>query len=141
MNKQEIFELMDRFEKSVLQSMRLTQDGFSIELHKGAGAEIPQAQSAPAPAAVQAAAAAPSADAPVIAAPLTGVFYTSPAPDQPPFVAAGQKVEKGQTVCLLEAMKMMSEIPAPCDCVIEKVLKGNGELAAYGDALFSYRPC
>ena len=50
-------------------------------------------------------------------------------------------MKKGQTVCLLEAMKMMSEIPAPCDCVIDEVLKTNGELAAFGEPLFQYRPC
>ena len=54
---------------------------------------------------------------------------------------ASDRVKKGQTVCLIEAMKMMSEVPAPCDCVIEEVLKANGELAAFGEALFRYRPC
>ena len=48
---------------------------------------------------------------------------------------------KGQTVCLIEAMKMMSEVPAPCDCVIESVCKSNGELVAFGEPLFRYRPC
>ena len=45
------------------------------------------------------------------------------------------------TVCLIEAMKMMSEVSAPCDCVIEEVVKANGELAAFGEPLFRYRPC
>lgn len=56
-------------------------------------------------------------------------------------MTAGARVKKGQTVCLLEAIKMMSEIPAPCDCVIDEVLKTNGELAAFGEPLFQYRPC
>ena len=51
------------------------------------------------------------------------------------------RVSKGQTVCLIEAMKMMSEVPAPCDCVIESVCKSNGELVAFGEPLFRYRPC
>ena len=53
----------------------------------------------------------------------------------------GDKVQKGQTVCLIEAMKTMIEVPAPQDCVIETVLKANGELAAFGEPLFRYRPC
>ena len=53
----------------------------------------------------------------------------------------GCRVSKGQTVCLIEAMKMMSEVPAPCDCVIESVCKSNGELVAFGEPLFRYRPC
>ena len=51
----------------------------------------------------------------------------------------GDRVSKGQTVCLIEAMKMMSEVPAPCDCVIEEILKANGELVAFGEPLFHYR--
>ena len=99
---------------------------------------------APIPAAVPAApAAAPgkAEEAPVVSAPLVGTFYAAPAPEQPPFVQAGDRVKKGQTVCLIEAMKMMSEVPAPCDCVIEEVLKANGELAAFGEALMRYKPC
>ena len=56
-------------------------------------------------------------------------------------VSEGDTVKKGQTVCLIEAMKMMSEVPAPCDCVIESVCKSNGELVAFGEPLFRYRPC
>ena len=63
-------------------------------------------------------------------APLVGTYYAAPGPEQPPFVKAGDRVKKGETLCLIEAMKMMSEVPAPCDCVIDAVLKENGELAA-----------
>ena len=131
MTNQEIFDLMDRFQRSSLRAMKLSCQDFSIELEQGAAA-------APAP---PAAAPAPQAEGPVISAPLVGTYYAAPAPEQPPFVAAGDRVKKGQTVCLIEAMKMMSEVPAPCDCVIEEVLKANGELAAFGEALFRYRPC
>ena len=140
MTNQEIFDLMDRFQRSSLRAMKLSCQDFSIELEQGAAA----APAAAAPAAVPAPpAAAPAlqAEGPVISAPLVGTYYAAPAPEQPPFVAAGDRVKKGQTVCLIEAMKMMSEVPAPCDCVIEEVLKANGELAAFGEALFRYRPC
>ena len=140
MTNQEIFDLMDRFQRSSLRAMKLSCQDLSIELEQGAAA----APAAAAPAAVPAppaAAPAPQAEGPVISAPLVGTYYAAPAPEQPPFVAAGDRVKKGQTVCLIEAMKMMSEVPAPCDCVIEEVLKANGELAAFGEALFRYRPC
>ena len=74
-----------------------------------------------------------------IDAPVVGTFYVAPAPDQPPFVQPGDKVQKGQTVCLMEAMKMMSEVKAPCDCVIEAVLQEDGALVSFGDALIRYR--
>lgn len=137
MTNQEIFDLMDRFQRSSLRAMKLSCQDFSIELEQGAPAAAAPA-AVPAP---PAAAPAPQAEGPVISAPLVGTYYAAPAPEQPPFVAAGDRVKKGQTVCLIEAMKMMSEVPAPCDCVIEEVLKANGELAAFGEALFRYRPC
>ena len=140
MTNQEIFDLMDRFQRSSLRAMKLSCQDFSIELEQGAAA----APAAAAPAAVPAppaAAPAPQAEGPVISAPLVGTYYAAPAPEQPPFVAAGDRVKKGQTVCLIEAMKMMSEVPAPCDCVIEEVLKANGDLAAFGEPLFRYMPC
>ena len=140
MTNQEIFDLMDRFQRSSLRSMKLSCQEFSIELEQGASAAAAAAPAA-APAPTAAAAPAPQPESPVISAPLVGTYYAASAPDQPPFVNTGDRVKKGQTVCLIEAMKMMSEVPAPCDCVIEEVLKANGELAAFGDPLFRYRPC
>lgn len=70
-----------------------------------------------------------------------GTYYAAPAPGQPPFVSVGDRVKKGQPLCLIEAMKMMSEIPAPCDCVIEEALKADGQLAAFDEPLFRYQPC
>ena len=140
MTNQEIFDLMDRFQRSSLRSMKLSCQDFSIELEQGASAAAAAAPAA-APAPTAAAAPAPQPESPVISAPLVGTYYAASAPDQPPFVNPGGRVKKGQTVCLIEAMKMMSEVPAPCDCVIEEVLKANGELAAFGEPLFRYRPC
>ena len=50
-------------------------------------------------------------------------------------------MKRGETLCLIEAMKMMSEVAAPCDCEILQILKSNGDLAAYGETLFRYRAC
>lgn len=143
MTNQEIYDLMDRFQRSSIHSMKLSTQDVTIELAKAPVTAVP-VQTAPV-----ATAAAPAVDAqapaqpelPAISAPLVGTFYAAPAPNQAPFVAVGDRVKKGQTVCLIEAMKMMSEVPAPCDCVIEEVLKANGDLAAFGEALFRYKPC
>ena len=140
MTNQEIYYLIACFERSSLQTLRLSRQDFSIELSRGGAAAAAPA----APAAMPAPAAAPApreADGEAITAPLVGTFYAAPAPDQPPFVKVGDRVKKGQTVCLIEAMKMMSEIPAPCDCVIEEVLKADGQLAAFDEPLFRYQPC
>ena len=140
MTNQEIFDLIACFDRSTVQTLKLSKEDFTIELTRGQGAPAPAAPAAaaaPAPAA-PAAADEPAAQ-PAITAPLVGTYYAAPAPDQPPFVSVGDRVSKGQTVCLMEAMKMMSEVPAPCDCVIEEVCCANGDLVAFGDALFRYR--
>ena len=78
-------------------------------------------------------------EGPCITAPLVGTFYAASAPDAAPFVKVGDKVKKGQTVCLMEAMKMMNEVQAPCDCVIEAILQEDGALVSFGDPLIRYR--
>lgn len=133
MTKQEIFDLMGRFESSTLSSMKLSTQEFTIELTRGGGAPAPAVQAVPS--------SAPEADAPAVKAPLVGTFYAAPGPDQAPFVSVGDRVKKGQTVCLIEAMKMMSEIPAPCDCVIGEILKSSGDLVSFGEPLLRYQPC
>ena len=139
MTNQEIYDLIACFERSSLQTLRLSRQDFSIELSRGGSAAAAPAAPAAmtAPAAVSAA--PREADGEAITAPLVGTFYAAPAPDQPPFVSVGDRVKKGQTVCLIEAMKMMSEVPAPCDCIIEEVLKANGDLVSFGEPLFRYR--
>ena len=133
MTNQEVLELLERFERSSLYTMKLSTGVFSLELSRGAGTQSP-APVQPEPQAMA------EADA-AITSPLAGVFYAAAAPDSQPYVRVGDTVSKGQTLCLLEAMKMMNEVPAPCDCVITQVLVDNGTLAAYGEPLFRYRPC
>ena len=135
MTNQEIYDLIACFDRSTAQTMRLSMQDFTVELTRGgaqAAAAAGGAEVVPAP--------APRAKE-TINAPLVGTFYTASSPESPPFAAVGDRVKKGQTVCLIEAMKMMSEVSAPCDCVIEEVVKANGELASFGEPLFRYRPC
>ena len=72
----------------------------------------------------------------LIVSPIVGVFYAAPAPDAPPFVKVGDHLKKGQTVCILEAMKLMNEIPCEFDCEIEAILVSNEQKVEYGQPLF-----
>ena len=142
MELESIYALMERFERSSITGLELEQNGARLKLEKAvaaAAAPVAAPVAAAAPAAVPAAGQAPQEEGEYIKAPLVGTFYTAAGPDAAPFVQVGDKVEKGQTVCILEAMKAMSEIPAPMDCVIEEVLLDNGSLAAFDAPLFRVR--
>lgn len=71
-----------------------------------------------------------------ITSPIVGTFYSAPAPDVPAFVKVGDHVKNGQTVCILEAMKLMNEIQSDFDCEIEAVLVSNEQKVEYGQPLF-----
>ena len=71
----------------------------------------------------------------VIESPMVGTFYSSPSPDAPPFVEEGSSVRKGQTVCIVEAMKMMNEIETPTAGRIVRILVENSQPVEYGQAL------
>ena len=92
------------------------------------------AVSVPAPAAAAGPVSADSGR--TINAPIVGVFYTAPSPDSAPYVAVGKRVRKGDTVCIIEAMKCMNEIQAETDGVIAEVRAVNGELVEYDQPLF-----
>ncbi len=72
----------------------------------------------------------------LILAPIVGTFYSAAAPDVPAYVKVGDHVKSGQTVCILEAMKLMNEIQADYDCEIEAVLVSNEQKVEYGQPLF-----
>lgn len=86
--------------------------------------------------------AAPAAPAPVasgateVCAPMVGVFYVAPSPGAEPFVHVGSKVKKGETLCILEAMKLMNEVVAECDGEIAEICASDGDLVEYGRVLF-----
>jgi len=121
-----------------------------IFIKRGSEPQVVQYQAAPAPmyAAPQAAApvaAAATAAAPAaaaeekgekVASPIVGTFYRAPAPDAAPFVEVGQVVEKGQTLCIVEAMKLMNEIEAEYRCRIVNICRENAEPVEYNDTLF-----
>ena len=71
----------------------------------------------------------------VVKSPMVGTFYRSPSPDAKPFVQVGDTVKAGQTICIIEAMKLMNEIEADADGVVKAILVENGQPVEYGEAL------
>ena len=144
MELEELYALMERFARSGLTDLEWEREGEKIALRctpapvvVSAPAAAPAAQAAP----TQAEAAAPAAQeqGETVNAPLVGTFYAAPAPGEEAFAAPRKQVKKGETLCLIEAMKMMSEIPAPADCVVEEVLARDGEAVGFGEPLFRIR--
>ncbi|HFQ7556906.1 TPA: acetyl-CoA carboxylase biotin carboxyl carrier protein subunit [Streptococcus pyogenes] len=75
------------------------------------------------------------AEGDIVESPLVGVAYLAASPDKPPFVAVGDTVKKGQTLVIIEAMKVMNEVPAPCDGVITEILVSNEDVIEFGQGL------
>jgi acetyl-CoA carboxylase biotin carboxyl carrier protein len=160
MDLKEIQDLIRFVSKSGVTEVEVEREGFKIvikaerpttEYH----AVVPQqimmpAPVAAAPAAVPAAAPAPAASAPAsapaaeggvnIKSPMIGTFYRSSGPDKEPFVKVGDRVEKGQVVCIIEAMKLFNEIESEVSGVVTKVLVENASPVEYDQPLFLVDP-
>ena len=74
-----------------------------------------------------------------VKSPIVGLFYAAPAENAEPYVSLGDRVQKGQTLCIVEAMKLMNELSAEYDGVIEKICVTNGQMVEYGTELFRIR--
>jgi len=146
MNLKEIKELIKVFNSSDLSKLKVEDGDFGLTLEKG-GVAVTTApvQAAPvqqvhasapveAPAAEAEKKVADNADK--ITSPMVGTFYRAPSPDSPPFVNVGDTVRKGQTLCILEAMKIMNELEAEFDCKILDILVEDGQPVEYDMPLF-----
>lgn len=105
-----------------------------------APAAPPAAPAAPAPAAEAAAAPAAGANLVEIRSPMVGTFYRAPSPEAPPYVEVGSRVTKGQTLCILEAMKLMNELESEVSGIVREILVENAEPVEYGQVLFRIEP-
>jgi acetyl-CoA carboxylase biotin carboxyl carrier protein len=117
------------------------ENGVRIRVARGvaqaSGVTVAAAIPAPAPvAAAQASAGPPSGDYLDVTSPFVGSFYSSPSPDAPPFVEVGSVVRPGQTLCIVEAMKLMNEIEAECAGTVVEAFALNGKSVEYGQKLF-----
>jgi acetyl-CoA carboxylase biotin carboxyl carrier protein len=161
MNVKEIKELADLVARRGLASLELEHEGFRLriegprpvprEADAGPGPVYAQApvsweEKAPRPegAGPGAAPAPAAADVElglhVVTSPIVGTFYRASNPDAEPFVKAGDAVEKGATLCIVEAMKLMNEIEADVSGTVVEVFPKNGQPVEFGEKLFALRP-
>ncbi len=158
MNINEIKDLMAQFDQSSLREFSYKNQSDELTFSKNEGqAAVPTASAAPIAAPLQAASApvieptpqaappaepeavsaapAPAAEGDVVESPLVGVAYLAAGPDKPPFVSVGDQVKKGQTLMIIEAMKVMNEVPAPKDGQVTEILVENEEMVEFGKGL------
>ena len=148
MDLRKLKKLIDLVEASGIAELEITEGEEKVRIAKSiAGAPMmmahaPQMMHAPAPAAVAAAASAakPAEDAVpeghVVRSPMVGTFYRAPAPGSKNFSEVGQSVNAGDTLCIIEAMKLLNEIEADQGGVIKAILVENGQPVEYGEPLF-----
>lgn len=121
-----------------LSGLEITEDGVTVRLERNLSqTAVVSAPSAAAPA-VQASAetTAPEEDGTYVTSPMVGVAYVAPTEDSDPFVKVGDKVKAGDTLCIVEAMKLMNEIPAECDGVVAEICILDGQVVEFGTKLF-----
>ncbi|MCI1821009.1 MAG: biotin/lipoyl-binding protein [Megasphaera sp.] len=132
----EVEALIQMFENSSLTELKIKDKDFSIELIRTA-AETVATEHADTPAVLPAAA---SSDVEkTITAPMVGTFYTAANPNAEPFVRVGDAVTIDTTVCVLEAMKVFTEVPADMSGTITKILVSDGDFVEYGQPLFKIK--
>lgn len=142
MDLEKIEGLVKIIEESSLKEFTYKEGDVKITMSKldhppVVAAGVPMAPSAAAPAPAPAAVQEEEEEEQIfITSPIVGTFYSAPAPDAPAFVKVGEQVKNGQTVCILEAMKLMNEIQSEFDCEIEAVLVSNEQKVEYGQPLF-----
>ena len=152
MNQQELRNLLEFLSGSDIQELKLEGDDFRLEVRRNLpgpapvllpAAAAPLAAPAPAPAAPGAvpppAAAAARSDLVDVRAPMVGIFYRAPAPGEAPFVELGNRVSVGQTICILEAMKLMNELEAELSGEVVEILVENGTPVEYNQVLMRVR--
>lgn len=153
MDSKRLAEIADVMEDRGLTRVRVEEpDGTAVELERASAAQpaavpmpMPSAMAAPvaAPAAMpaapeptaQAPAAAPEPKGTEVTAPMVGVFYAAPAPGDEPFVRVGSKVKAGETLCIIEAMKVLNEVTAEADGEVLEICVADGDLVEFGSCL------
>ena len=142
MDVKKIESLARLMQETGLTGLELVEDGQQLRLERQV--EVVAAPvAAAAPAAVGAEALGVTHEAPqpakegaLVLSPTVGVFYSAPSPDARPFVEVGDQVKKGDTLCIIEAMKLMNEIPAELDGTVAEICVGNGQVVEFNQPLF-----
>jgi acetyl-CoA carboxylase biotin carboxyl carrier protein len=141
-NQREIRRLADLLRDYGLSEVEVEREGVRVRLRResGPGAPPPSGSVAASAPVSAAAPAASEAHLLTIEAPMVGTFYRAPSPDAAPFVREGDRVKKGQVVCIIEAMKLMNEIESKVAGRVVKVLVENTQPVEYGQPLFLLEP-
>jgi acetyl-CoA carboxylase biotin carboxyl carrier protein len=148
MDLRKLKKLIDLVQESGIAELEITEGEEKVKIVKGGGVNVSQA-AVPSPAlpaeprvAAAPATPGPSAEPPagqeghVLKAPMVGTFYRSASPDAKPFIEVGQAIKEGQTICIIEAMKLMNEIEADASGTVKAILVENGQPVEYGQPLF-----
>lgn len=143
MDSKRLAEIADVMEDRGLTRVRVEEpDGTAVELERASAAQpvavpmpMPGAVTAPAVAPVAMPAAAPEPKGTEVTAPMVGVFYAAPAPGDEPFVRVGSKVKAGETLCIIEAMKVLNEVTAETDGEVLEICVADGDLVEFGSCL------
>lgn len=138
-NTDEILKLMKALTELPFESMEVSTQELTIKVSRGGASVAPapaQAHAAKPEKPASAAQAGQDGKAVSVASPIIGVFYIAPSPEDAPFVNVGEKVSAGQTLCIVEAMKLMNEIPSPVTGTVIEVLANDGSEVEVGQALF-----
>jgi acetyl-CoA carboxylase biotin carboxyl carrier protein len=147
MDLRKLKKLIDLVEESGIAELEITEGEEKVKIVKGGVVSLTPSTSVPPPAVVAtpseakpAAPAAPAAETSpeghVVKSPMVGTFYRAASPDAKPFVEVGEVVKEGQTICIVEAMKLMNEIEADASGTIKAILVENGQPVEYGQPLF-----
>ncbi len=146
MDIRKVKKLIELLESSDIDELEIREGEESVRLsrHDRSGAGHPLvlhqsplvAPAAAAPGPAPAAEDAPSFDGHVVTAPMVGTFYVAPSPGAKPFVEVGKRIQSGDTVCIIEAMKILNQIEADVDGVVADVLVENGQPVEFGQPLF-----
>ena len=150
MDISQIRKLIRLIQSSDVTEIEVTEGDHTVRVSRQgsvAVAAAPAIQHVAAPAAAPAPVAAPAAapaeastEENIVGSPMVGTFYRAASPDADPFVSEGSKVKKGDALCIIEAMKLMNEIEAEYDGVVEKVFLENASPVEYGQSLFVITP-
>ena len=139
MDLEKIEKLVKIIENSSMLDFSIQEGDTKIKMSRRGTAGVP-GEAAMTVAHVTSAPAEPESDEDdYITSPIVGTFYSAPSPEAKAFVKVGDKVKAGQTVCILEAMKLMNEIECDFDCEIEAVLASNEQKIEYGQPLFKVK--
>ena len=146
----QLHRLLEVLGESDIQEFRLEGDDFRLEIRRNLPGQAVMAPVMPAPVAAAPAATTPASPPPAatatrsdlleITAPMVGTFYRAPAPGEAPFIEVGHRIDVGQTVCILEAMKLMNELEAEVSGDVVEILVDNGTPVEFGQVLMRVRP-